>query len=142
MVLAGFIGFFSLADHLSEPPSRGLTTTAAASAGIRAAASRARYVLGTGGSAVAVAGSAAPAHHPASSTQAVVQMTLNFMGARLLRLAQSGESLPAHPAAASGRFRQPQWGEMFSCRVSLATPQWPALSSPSCPAPALHLRRA
>src|SRR5690349_2809960 len=110
MVLAGFIGFFSLADHLSEPPSRGLTTTAAASAGIRAAASRARYMLGSGGSAAAVAGSAAPADHPASSTQAVVQMTLNFMGARLLRLAQSGETLPAHPAAASGRFRQPQMG--------------------------------
>ena len=42
MVLAGFIGLPALADQLSAPPSSGLTTTAAASAGMRAVASRDR----------------------------------------------------------------------------------------------------
>src|SRR4051812_35374282 len=60
MVLAGFIGLPGFADQLSAPPSSGLTTTAAESAGMRAPASRDRYAVGMGGPAGA-AGSAAAA---------------------------------------------------------------------------------
>src|SRR5882672_4802563 len=80
MVLAGFIGLPAFAVQASAPPSSGFTTTAAASAGMRAAASRARYVTGLSGVSAAAAALTSHRHAAASTARAAGEFESRGMG--------------------------------------------------------------